>query len=257
MTLGKPIGNGYPLAAVVTTPEIAASFDNGMEYFNTFGGNPVACAVGLAVLEVIETEQLQANALRIGDMLLQGMRQLMRRHPIVGDVRGAGLFLGIELVRDRESLEPADSEAQYVVNRLRNRGILISTDDTNANGHGVSLLHDTALWLLYASRPPGRDRGRPGRGDHRPRGDPAGTAPQSRAIPSGLHRYAEQQEALSGGEAQRVKIAAELTKLQRRGHVVYILDELRRTAHSSVCPHGRPVIVRLSRREIEKRFERI
>ena len=128
VTLGKPIGNGYPLAAVVTTPEIAASFDNGMEYFNTFGGNPVACAVGLAVLEVIETEQLQANALRIGDQLLQGMRQLMRRHPIIGDVRGAGLFLGIELVRDRESLEPADSEAQYVVNRLRDRGILISTD---------------------------------------------------------------------------------------------------------------------------------
>ncbi len=128
VVLGKPIGNAFPLAAVVTTPEIAASFDNGMEFFSTFGGNPVACAAGLAVLDVMEEEGLQANALRVGDHLLTGLRELMSRHALIGDVRGSGLFLGVELVRDRRSLEPADEEASYVVNRLRDFGILAGTD---------------------------------------------------------------------------------------------------------------------------------
>ncbi len=128
VTLGKPIGNGHPLAAVITTPEIAASFDNGMEYFNTFGGSPVSCAIGMAVLDVIAEEGLQANALAVGERLLVGLRGLMERHPLIGDVRGLGLFVGIELVLDRQTLEPAGAEASYIANRMRDHGILVSTD---------------------------------------------------------------------------------------------------------------------------------
>ncbi|MGI9061293.1 MAG: aminotransferase class III-fold pyridoxal phosphate-dependent enzyme [Ktedonobacteraceae bacterium] len=128
VTMGKPIGNGHPLAAVVTTPEIAASFNNGMEYFNTFGGNPVSCAIGLAVLDVIADEQLQTHAHHVGDHLLQGLHGLMDRHALIGDVRGLGLFVGIELVQDRETLEPAAAQATYIANRMRERGILLSTD---------------------------------------------------------------------------------------------------------------------------------
>ena len=128
VTLGKPIGNGHPMAAVITTPEIAASFDNGMEYFNTFGGNPVSCAVGLAVLEVIEQEDLQQHALEMGTLLLDGLRRLQDRHRLIGDVRGLGLFLGVELVRDRDTLEAADTEASDVIDAMRARGFLLSTD---------------------------------------------------------------------------------------------------------------------------------
>jgi 4-aminobutyrate aminotransferase-like enzyme/Ser/Thr protein kinase RdoA (MazF antagonist) len=128
VTMGKPIGNGHPLAAVVTTPEIAASFNNGMEYFNTFGGNPVSCAIGLAVLDVIAEERLQENALRVGTHLMNGARGLMKKHPLIGDVRGLGLFVGIELVLDRETLAPAAEQAAYIANRMRERGILLSTD---------------------------------------------------------------------------------------------------------------------------------
>ncbi len=128
VTMGKPIGNGHPLAAVVTTPEIAASFATGMEYFNTFGGNPVSCAIGLAVLEVLEKEQLQEHARQVGDRLKRGLEQLQVKHALIGDVRGIGLFLGIELVRDRETLEPAAEEASAVVEQMKERGILISTD---------------------------------------------------------------------------------------------------------------------------------
>ena len=128
VTMGKPIGNGHPLAAVVTTHEIAASFNNGMEYFNTFGGNPVSCAIGLAVLDVMAEEHLQANALRVGTHLMNSLRQLMGKHPLIGDVRGLGLFVGIELVRDRETREPAPAQASYIANRMSERGILLSTD---------------------------------------------------------------------------------------------------------------------------------
>ena len=128
VTLGKPIGNGHPLGAVITTPEIADSFANGMEYFNTFGGNPVSCAAGLAVLDVIRDEELQKNALEVGEYLKQGLRELQALHPLIGDVRGQGLFLGIEFVRDRETLEPADSEAAQLVERMKERGILWSAD---------------------------------------------------------------------------------------------------------------------------------
>lgn len=128
VTIGKPVGNGYPLGAVVTTPEIAASFANEMEYFNTFGGNPVSCAIGMAVLDVIEQEGLQQHALTVGNHLLELLDGLKTQHQIVGDVRGMGLFIGVELVRDRDSLEPADVEASYIVNRMCERGILMSTD---------------------------------------------------------------------------------------------------------------------------------
>jgi 4-aminobutyrate aminotransferase-like enzyme/Ser/Thr protein kinase RdoA (MazF antagonist) len=128
VVLGKPIGNGYPMGAVVTTPEIADRFNNGMEFFSTFGGNTVACAVGNAVLDVLEQEGLPAHSLEIGNYLLAQMRPLIHQHAIVGDVRGSGLFLGMELVRNRETLEPADREASYLVNRMRNHRILLGTD---------------------------------------------------------------------------------------------------------------------------------
>jgi hypothetical protein len=131
IVLGKPIGNGFPLAAVITTAEIAASFDNGMEFFSTFGGNPVACAAGLAVLEVLEEERLQENALHVGNYLLNALRAL--DHEIIGDVRGSGLFLGIELVRDRATLEPASTEASRAVNAMRELGILAGTDGPHHN----------------------------------------------------------------------------------------------------------------------------
>jgi 4-aminobutyrate aminotransferase-like enzyme len=127
VTMGKPIGNGHPLAAVVTTPEIADAFNNGMEYFNTFGGNPVSCAIGMAVLDVIADEQLQANALRVGNHLMNGLRGLMQKHALIGDVRGLGLFVGIELVLGG-TLEPAPAQATYIANRMSERGILLSTD---------------------------------------------------------------------------------------------------------------------------------
>jgi len=133
VVLGKPIGNAFPLAAVITTPEIASSFNNGMEFFSTFGGNPVACAAGLAVLDVLEEENLQQNALRIGAHLIEGLKALQNRHALIGDVRGSGLFLGVDLVLDRETREAAPSQASYVVNRLRERGILAGTDGPHHN----------------------------------------------------------------------------------------------------------------------------
>src|SRR4030095_14690565 len=117
VTIGKPIGNGHPLGVVVTTQEIADAFNNGMEYFNTFGGNPVSCAIGLEVLKVIREEGLQQHAKMVGDYLSQGLKSLMAIHPIIGDVRGPGLFLGFELVRDHQTLEPATAEASYLANR--------------------------------------------------------------------------------------------------------------------------------------------
>src|SRR6185503_19687369 len=95
VVLGKPIGNGYPLGAVVTTPEIAASFDNGMEFFSTFGGSTVSCAAGLAVLDVVQEERLQDHARAVGTSLLQRLRAAVGDHPLVGDIRGTGLFLGV------------------------------------------------------------------------------------------------------------------------------------------------------------------
>ena len=128
VVLGKPIGNGHPLAAVITTRAIADAFDTGMEYFATFGGNSVSCAAGLAVLEVLEDGVLQKNAREVGDYLFEGLKSLQQQFELIGDVRGAGFFLGVELVKDRTTLEPAAAEASYVANRMRDFGILLGTD---------------------------------------------------------------------------------------------------------------------------------
>ncbi|HET9065532.1 MAG TPA: aminotransferase class III-fold pyridoxal phosphate-dependent enzyme [Gemmatimonadales bacterium] len=128
VTIGKPIGNGHPMAAVITTPAIAAAFANGMEFFSSFGGNPVSAAVGMAVLDVIEDEELQARAGWTGAHLLRRLRDLADRHEVIGDVRGAGLFLGVDLVSDRTTRTPATDEARRVVNAMREAGILLSTD---------------------------------------------------------------------------------------------------------------------------------
>lgn len=133
VVLGKPIGNGFPLGAVVTTEEIARSFDNGMEFFSTFGGNPVACAAGLAVLDVVRDEGLQARALDVGTNLMAVLRMMMEEHRLIGDVRGSGLFIGVELVLDRATREPAPVQAKRVVNRLRDHGILTGTDGPHEN----------------------------------------------------------------------------------------------------------------------------
>ena len=128
VTLGKPIGNGHPMGAVITTPEIAASFANGMEYFNTFGGNPVSCAIGLAVLDVIVEERLQENASTVGAKLMVGLEGLKTKHEVIGDVRGLGLFVGVELITDGATHDPAADLARGVIEQMKDRGVLISTD---------------------------------------------------------------------------------------------------------------------------------
>ena len=128
VTMGKPLGNGHPLGAVVTTRAIADAFANGMEYFNTFGGNPVSATVGLAVLDVIEDEGLRARAIASGDRLTAGLRAMAERHQAIGDVRGQGLFIGVVLVRDRATREPATDLAGALIEAALDRGILLSTD---------------------------------------------------------------------------------------------------------------------------------
>ncbi|QYX55752.1 aminotransferase class III-fold pyridoxal phosphate-dependent enzyme [Roseovarius sp. SCSIO 43702] len=133
VVMGKPIGNGHPLAAVATTRALAEKFRTGMEYFNSFGGNPVSMAVGMAVLDVIESEDLQARARATGDHLMACFRDLATRHPLIGDVRGRGLFCGIELVRDADTRAPATDAATAIVNDLREQGVLLSTDGPDEN----------------------------------------------------------------------------------------------------------------------------
>jgi ethanolamine-phosphate phospho-lyase len=128
VTIGKPFGNGFPLAAVVTTRAIAESSDM-LEYFNTFGGNPVACAVGLEVLDVIEEEGLQQRALEVGSLALQLCRQVQTIYPeLIGDVRGRGLLIGIEFVQDAETRTPYPAAAKFVMQRMKSLGVLTSTD---------------------------------------------------------------------------------------------------------------------------------
>ncbi len=133
VVLGKPIGNGHPLAAVVTTQEISASFDSGMEFFSTFGGNPVSCAAGLAVLDVLRDEGLQENARRNGSAMLDGLKQLRDSQAVIGDVRGKGFFIGVELTQRGQSVIPAPRAASFVVNRMRDRGVLIGSDGIDGN----------------------------------------------------------------------------------------------------------------------------
>ena len=128
VVLGKPIGNGHPLAAVIVTNEIADAFNNGMEYFNTFGGNPVSMTAGLAVLDVIQEEEMQQHALEVGNHLMDGLRNLMEKYPIISDVRGHGLFIGAEMVKDQLTMEPAVTEIDIVVEKMKEKGFLLSTD---------------------------------------------------------------------------------------------------------------------------------
>jgi len=120
VVLGKPIGNGHPIGAVITTPELAESFNNGMEFFSTFGGNTVSCAIGLAVLDVVREENLQAHAREIGEQLLKGLKELQQHHSVIRDIRGSGLFLGVELGEA--------TEAKRIVNTMRDNLILIGTE---------------------------------------------------------------------------------------------------------------------------------
>ena len=122
--MAKGIGNGAPLGVVVTTPKIAAALAQ-RTHFNTFGGNPVVCAQGMAVLEVIEREKLQENSLVMGNHLLRGLRRLQEKHSVIGDVRGKGLMLGIELVKDRATKEPAKAECAAVLERCKEMGLLL------------------------------------------------------------------------------------------------------------------------------------
>jgi alanine-glyoxylate transaminase/(R)-3-amino-2-methylpropionate-pyruvate transaminase len=132
VTMAKGIGNGVPLAAVVTTPEIAAVLSRRI-HFNTFGGNPVSCAAGMAVLEVIDRDNLQKNALERGRELMEGYRKLMARHEIIGDVRGRGLMTGIELVQDRRTKEPAREACLRIFERLKDLGLLVGKGGLHSN----------------------------------------------------------------------------------------------------------------------------
>jgi len=124
VTMAKGIGNGCPLGAVVTTPKIAAALAQ-RTHFNTYGGNPVVCAQGSAVLDVIDREKLQANSLKIGNRILAGLNKLKEKHNVIGDVRGKGLLLGIELVKDQQSKEPAKEECAQVVETCKEMGLLL------------------------------------------------------------------------------------------------------------------------------------
>jgi 4-aminobutyrate aminotransferase-like enzyme/Ser/Thr protein kinase RdoA (MazF antagonist)/murein DD-endopeptidase MepM/ murein hydrolase activator NlpD len=128
VVIGKPVGNGHPLGIVAMTRQLADAFNTGMEYFNTFGGNAVSAAAGLAVLAEIRDRDLQAHARDVGAHLMDGLRGLQRRYPLIGDVRGVGLFVGVELVLDRGTLEPAADAARYIANRMAEMGVLLSTD---------------------------------------------------------------------------------------------------------------------------------
>ncbi|MGE0218637.1 aminotransferase class III-fold pyridoxal phosphate-dependent enzyme [Mycolicibacterium sp.] len=125
VTMGKPLGNGHPLAAVVTTREVADAFDTGMKYFNTFGGNPVSCAIGSAVLDIVLEDGLQEHARRVGAYFADALRDVQRRQPLIGDVRAQGLYLGVELVRDPDTKEPATTEAFAVTELMKTEGVIV------------------------------------------------------------------------------------------------------------------------------------
>jgi 4-aminobutyrate aminotransferase-like enzyme len=134
VTMGKPMGNGQPIAGLLATADALAEFGKSSRYFNTFAGNTVSCAAALAVLDTIERNRLVQHAAEVGKMLRDGIAALARRHEAIGDVRGAGMFVGVELVRDRASRTPDRSLTSQVVNRMRDKGVLISAC---AMGHNV------------------------------------------------------------------------------------------------------------------------
>ena len=131
VTLGKPMGNGHPIGAVVCTNEISKKFDNGLEFFSSFGGNPVSCIIANEVLNEIENKNLQENAQRTGSYLKNELKKLSKKYPIIGDVRGRGLFLGLELVD--KNLNPEARKAAYLVNRMKELGVLMSNDGIDKN----------------------------------------------------------------------------------------------------------------------------
>ncbi len=133
VTMGKPMGNGFPVAAVALSPGIVEDFGRDTRYFNTFGGNTVAIAAAQATLDVIRDENLLENADRVGRIIREGFSDLAKRSDRIGDVRGAGLYIGVELVKDRSTKEPDSSAALAVVNGLRARRVLISATGLNAN----------------------------------------------------------------------------------------------------------------------------
>merc|ERR1719193_689992 len=154
VTMGKPMGNGHPIAVVITTPEIARSFGRtGIEYFNTYGGNPVSCAIGNAVLDTIEKERLMMHAAKVGRYLLDELTAMAERHRSIGDVRGRGMFIGVDLVKDRDSREPDTALAQHVVTCLRERKILLQSDGPFNNvlkfKSPLVLSQDNAAHLLH------------------------------------------------------------------------------------------------------------
>lgn len=135
VTVGKPFGNGQPLAAVITTHAIASAFESlGVEYFNTFAASPVQCAAGLAMLHVLSSEQLQKNAYDVGSYLIELFRELQSRSEWIGDIRGSGLFIGVELVRDHDTLQPATEETSFVCSVLKDKyKVLTSVDGAYEN----------------------------------------------------------------------------------------------------------------------------
>jgi 4-aminobutyrate aminotransferase-like enzyme len=126
VTLGKPMGNGHPVGALVTSPEILGQFRGSSKYFNTFGGNPVSCAAAMATLKVLQDENLMQNAERVGAYAKAGLQKLSLKHQVIGDVRGLGFFFGIELVLDRNTKAPAAAYAKRIANAMRERGVLLS-----------------------------------------------------------------------------------------------------------------------------------
>ena len=131
VVLGKPMGNGFPVAALIVRSQLLSAVPEQTELFSTFGGNPVACAAALAVLDIVEDENLVANAARVGSHLSQGLLALAERHPQIGDVRGQGLLLGVELVDQARA--PAARQAREVTEAMRERGILLSATGPAGN----------------------------------------------------------------------------------------------------------------------------
>jgi 4-aminobutyrate aminotransferase-like enzyme len=133
MTLGKPMGNGFPVAGLVVAHDVVAPFARDQRYFNTFGGNTVAVAAAQATLDVIRDDDLQGNAVRIGRLIRDGVQQLASRHECIGDVRGSGLYMGVEIVADRDTKTPDAATATAIVNGLREQRVLISATGYHAN----------------------------------------------------------------------------------------------------------------------------
>lgn len=154
VVLGKPLGNGYPIGAVITTAEIAHAFNNGIEFFSTFGGSTLSCIIGREVLRIIDDEGLMAHTAQIGAELLTGLRDLQQRYAIIGDVRGMGLFIGVELVTDRATRAPATAAAGYLKERLRAERILIGTEGPFDNVLKIRppLTFDRAALTIFLER---------------------------------------------------------------------------------------------------------